>query len=142
MNIKFILQNMHPLLYVSWNGMSYCVVLLFRLFIYLFFYIRKHFTYTVHYGLQTIGFIWKRCLSKEIIFIDTHKHFFFRSSIDSLLESRQADPVDVLLSLGFGAQSQEGISRIPDRFLRPSQVCDLLTCLGSFVYCFENKHVH
>lgn len=45
-----------------------------------------------------------------------------RSSIDSLLDSRQADPVDVLLSLGFGAQSQEGLARIPERFLKPSQV--------------------
>ncbi|KAG7166852.1 TESPA1-like [Homarus americanus] len=45
-----------------------------------------------------------------------------RSSIDSLLESRQADPVEVLLSLGFGGHAQDGISRIPERFLRPSQV--------------------
>ncbi|XP_068239553.1 serine-rich adhesin for platelets-like isoform X2 [Palaemon carinicauda] len=45
-----------------------------------------------------------------------------RSSIDSLLDSRQADPVDVLLSLGFGAQSQEGLARVPERFLRPSRV--------------------
>ncbi|KAK7085000.1 hypothetical protein SK128_027642 [Halocaridina rubra] len=45
-----------------------------------------------------------------------------RSSIDSLLEARQADPVDVLLNLGFGSQSQEGIARIPERFMKPSQV--------------------
>ncbi|XP_069955410.1 uncharacterized protein [Cherax quadricarinatus] len=45
-----------------------------------------------------------------------------RSSIDSLLESRQADPVEVLLSLGFGGPVQDGISRIPERFLKPSKV--------------------
>ncbi|ROT82001.1 hypothetical protein C7M84_024831, partial [Penaeus vannamei] len=45
-----------------------------------------------------------------------------KSSIDSLLESREADPVDVLLSLGFGGQAQDTVTRIPERFLRPSQV--------------------
>ncbi|XP_071544270.1 uncharacterized protein olf186-M isoform X2 [Panulirus ornatus] len=48
--------------------------------------------------------------------------FQSKSSIDSLLESRQADPVEVLLSLGFGGHPQDGISRIPERFLKPSQV--------------------
>ena len=45
-----------------------------------------------------------------------------RSSIDSLLDSRQADPVEVLLNLGFGGHSQDGLARIPERFLRPSKV--------------------
>ena len=47
-----------------------------------------------------------------------------RSSLESLLESRRSDPVDVLLNLGFGGGDvdNEGISRIPSRFLKPSQV--------------------
>ncbi|XP_045104519.1 LOW QUALITY PROTEIN: uncharacterized protein LOC123499996 [Portunus trituberculatus] len=45
-----------------------------------------------------------------------------RSSIDSLLDSRQADPVEVLLNLGFGGHAQDGLARIPERFLRPSKV--------------------
>ncbi|XP_050698047.1 uncharacterized protein LOC126986169 isoform X2 [Eriocheir sinensis] len=45
-----------------------------------------------------------------------------RSSIDSLLDSRQADPVEVLLNLGFGGQPQDSLARIPERFLKPSEV--------------------
>ncbi|CAL4065865.1 unnamed protein product, partial [Meganyctiphanes norvegica] len=45
-----------------------------------------------------------------------------KSSIDSLLESRAPDPVEVLLNLGFGKSDEEGIQRIPQRFLKPSEV--------------------
>lgn len=46
------------------------------------------------------------------------------SSLDSLLESRRPDPVEIFLNLGFG--SVPGVSmencRIPKRFLVPSKV--------------------
>ena len=40
------------------------------------------------------------------------------------MESRRSDPVDVLLNLGFGGgdKGNDGISRIPARFLKPSEV--------------------
>uniref|UniRef100_A0A1B0FCY2 ITPR-interacting domain-containing protein n=1 Tax=Glossina morsitans morsitans TaxID=37546 RepID=A0A1B0FCY2_GLOMM len=45
------------------------------------------------------------------------------SSVDSLLESRKPDPEAILINLGFGPLGSEDIlSRIPKRFLKPSQV--------------------
>ncbi|XP_030388614.1 uncharacterized protein LOC115634832 [Scaptodrosophila lebanonensis] len=45
------------------------------------------------------------------------------SSVDSLLESRKPDPEAILINLGFGPIGSEDIlSRIPKRFLKPSQV--------------------
>lgn len=40
----------------------------------------------------------------------------FFSSVDSVLQSREADPEEILLNLGFGGSEQ--LSRIPARFLR------------------------
>lgn len=45
------------------------------------------------------------------------------SSVESVLELRKPDPEAVLLSLGFGPpKSTDFLSRIPKRFLQPSQV--------------------
>ncbi|EDW77179.1 uncharacterized protein Dwil_GK22233 [Drosophila willistoni] len=46
------------------------------------------------------------------------------SSVDSLLESRKPDPEAILINLGFGPAvgSEDMLSRIPKRFLKPSQV--------------------
>uniref|UniRef100_A0A1A9WHD9 ITPR-interacting domain-containing protein n=1 Tax=Glossina brevipalpis TaxID=37001 RepID=A0A1A9WHD9_9MUSC len=45
------------------------------------------------------------------------------SSVDSLLEARKPDPEAILINLGFGPLGSEDIlSRIPKRFLKPSQV--------------------
>lgn len=45
------------------------------------------------------------------------------SSVDSLLESRKPDPEAILINLGFGPVGTEDmLSRIPRRFLKPSQV--------------------
>ncbi|BFG04889.1 uncharacterized protein DMAD_03748 [Drosophila madeirensis] len=46
------------------------------------------------------------------------------SSVDSLLESRKPDPEAILINLGFGCPvgSEDILSRIPKRFLKPSQV--------------------
>ncbi|XP_022224056.2 uncharacterized protein LOC111075223 [Drosophila obscura] len=45
------------------------------------------------------------------------------SSVDSLLESRKMDPEAILINLGFGpVGSEDMLSRIPKRFLKPSQV--------------------
>lgn len=45
------------------------------------------------------------------------------SSVDSLLESRKPDPEAILINLGFGPVGTEDmLSRIPRRFLKPSKV--------------------
>ncbi|XP_073848763.1 ki-ras-induced actin-interacting protein-IP3R-interacting domain olf186-M [Musca autumnalis] len=45
------------------------------------------------------------------------------SSVDSLLEARKPDPEAILINLGFGpVNSDDILSRIPKRFLKPSQV--------------------
>lgn len=45
------------------------------------------------------------------------------SSVDSLLEARKPDPEAILINLGFGpVGSEDMLSRIPRRFLKPSQV--------------------
>ncbi|XP_022909878.1 protein ITPRID2 [Onthophagus taurus] len=46
------------------------------------------------------------------------------SSVESVLESRKPDPVDVLLGLGFGPPSDNNshLGRIPQRFLKPSKL--------------------
>lgn len=45
------------------------------------------------------------------------------SSVDSLLEARKPDPEAILINLGFGPiDSEDILSRIPKRFLKPSQV--------------------
>ncbi|CAL4118027.1 unnamed protein product, partial [Meganyctiphanes norvegica] len=41
---------------------------------------------------------------------------------DSLLDSRLTDPMEVLINLGFGKPDQEKIQRIPQRFLKSSEV--------------------
>ncbi|XP_034249393.1 uncharacterized protein LOC117650245 isoform X2 [Thrips palmi] len=53
---------------------------------------------------------------------DTGSH---ASSVDSYLEARRPDPEEVLLGLGFGGSlhaKEAEVSRIPARFLQPSQV--------------------
>ncbi|KAJ1529600.1 hypothetical protein ONE63_006369 [Megalurothrips usitatus] len=53
---------------------------------------------------------------------DTGSH---GSSVDSYLEARRPDPEEVLLGLGFGGplhNAEAEVSRIPSRFLQPSQV--------------------
>lgn len=49
------------------------------------------------------------------------------SSLDSLLDARRPDPVEVLLNLGFGAVPGVDMEhcRIPKRFLVPSKVSTL-----------------
>ncbi|XP_059615066.1 uncharacterized protein LOC132260764 isoform X2 [Phlebotomus argentipes] len=45
------------------------------------------------------------------------------SSVESLLEARKPDAETILINLGFGpVQSEDILSRIPKRFLKPSQV--------------------
>lgn len=45
------------------------------------------------------------------------------SSVESVLESRRPDPEAVLLGLGFGpSTSVNSVTRIPHRFLQPSEV--------------------
>ncbi|XP_034475729.1 uncharacterized protein LOC117782796 [Drosophila innubila] len=45
------------------------------------------------------------------------------SSVDSLLESRKPDPEAILINLGFGpVGTDDMLSRIPKRFLKPSKV--------------------
>lgn len=45
------------------------------------------------------------------------------SSVESLLESRRPDAETILINLGFGpVQSDDVLSRLPKRFLKPSQV--------------------
>lgn len=61
---------------------------------------------------------------------DTGSH---ASSVDSYLEARRPDPEEVLLGLGFGGSlhaKEAEVSRIPARFLQPSQVSN---------FCFSKK---
>lgn len=45
------------------------------------------------------------------------------SSVESVLEQRKPDPEAVLMSLGFGPSKPSNLlSKIPQRFLQPSQV--------------------
>jgi hypothetical protein len=43
-------------------------------------------------------------------------------SVDSVLFSREVDPAELLMDLGFGGQSSDLLTRIPARFFQPSQV--------------------
>lgn len=48
--------------------------------------------------------------------------------MESLLESRRPDAETILINLGFGpVQSDDVLSRLPKRFLKPSQVCGIDT---------------
>lgn len=49
------------------------------------------------------------------------------SSLDSLLDARKPDPVEVLLNLGFGGMPGIDLDncRIPKRFLVPSKVVSI-----------------
>ena len=43
-------------------------------------------------------------------------------SVDSVLYSREVDPAELLMDLGFGGQSTDLLARIPARFFQKSQV--------------------
>ena len=43
-------------------------------------------------------------------------------SVDSVLFSREVDPAELLMDLGFGGQSADLLARIPARFFQPSKV--------------------
>ncbi|XP_014207248.1 uncharacterized protein LOC106638532 isoform X2 [Copidosoma floridanum] len=65
-----------------------------------------------------------RSLARDPSFQSDSSHC---SSVESLLESRRADPEAILMSLGFGGYSntpQDGgpLARIPKRFLQPSKL--------------------
>ena len=50
------------------------------------------------------------------------------SSVESLLESRRPDAETILINLGFGpVQSDDVLSRLPKRFLKPSKVTGIDT---------------
>ena len=44
------------------------------------------------------------------------------SSVDSVLFSREVDPAELLMDLGFGGASTDRLARIPLRFFQPSKV--------------------
>lgn len=76
---------------------------------------------------------------------DTGSH---ASSVDSYLEARRPDPEEVLLGLGFGGSlhaKEAEVSRIPARFLQPSQVKgvaidDFLRYQQDLIETFESGH--
>ena len=43
-------------------------------------------------------------------------------SVDSVLYSREVDPAELLMDLGFGGQATDPLGRIPARFFQPSKV--------------------
>ncbi len=45
-----------------------------------------------------------------------------RFSVDSVLQSREVDPAELLMDLGFGGQTTDLLARIPVRFFQPSKV--------------------
>eukprot|EP00095_Tigriopus_kingsejongensis_P007535 maker-scaffold104_size368486-snap-gene-0.9 protein:Tk07535 transcript:maker-scaffold104_size368486-snap-gene-0.9-mRNA-1 annotation:"hypothetical protein L798_11134" len=67
--------------------------------------------------------------ARRRIFLRSHDHLSFHSdisghtvsSVDSVLYSREVDPAELLMDLGFGGQSTDLLTRIPERFFRPSQ---------------------
>ena len=48
------------------------------------------------------------------------------SSVDSVLFSREVDPAELLMDLGFGGASTDRLARIPLRFFQPSKVSSAL----------------
>ena len=42
--------------------------------------------------------------------------------MDSVLYSREVDPAELLMDLGFGGQSSDLLTKIPSRFFQPSMV--------------------
>lgn len=59
------------------------------------------------------------------------------SSVESVLESRRPDAETVLLGLGFGPpHSVRNLTRIPQRFLHPSQVVHILMSYVMLNYLF------
>ena len=46
----------------------------------------------------------------------------YLNSVDSVLFSREVDPAELLMDLGFGGASTDRLARIPLRFFQPSKV--------------------
>ena len=46
----------------------------------------------------------------------------YLNSVDSVLFSREVDPAELLMDLGFGGASTDRLARIPLRFFKPSKV--------------------
>jgi len=49
-------------------------------------------------------------------------------SVDTVLYSREVDPAELLMDLGFGGTSTDQLARIPARFFQPSKV-SLIVCV-------------
>ena len=73
---------------------------------------------TEGYSTQRRGYRCKERLQEFIIPLVTSS----LSSVDSVLFSREVDPAELLMDLGFGGASTDRLARIPLRFFQPSKV--------------------
>ncbi|XP_059088861.1 uncharacterized protein LOC131884972 isoform X2 [Tigriopus californicus] len=77
--------------------------------------------------------------ARRRIFLQSHDHHSFQSdisaftvsSVDSVLLSREVDPSELLMDLGFGGQSLDLLARIPLRFFGPSRARGI--CVEDFL---------
>lgn len=58
-------------------------------------------------------------------------------SVDSVLYSREVDPAELLMDLGFGGRSSDILARIPARFFQPSMVTDHFYCMCVCIVAFS-----
>lgn len=79
--------------------------------------LREHTVSEGHYSPQVLP---KNPLLRDSSFQSDSSHC---SSVESLLEARKPDAEAILVNLGFGPQGNDDVlSKIPKRFLKPSQV--------------------
>jgi hypothetical protein len=57
-----------------------------------------------------------------LTFYKYNYYLFCTFSVGSVLYSREVDPAELLMDLGFGRQSSDQMTRIPARFFQPSKV--------------------